>query len=66
LRKRGEIDELPELVRFADLLEKATIDTIEQGVMTKDLAVLTDMKELKVVNTKDFLQEINLRLKEAL
>jgi len=66
LRKRGEIDELPELVRFADLLEKATIDTIEQGVMTKDLAVLTEMKELKIVNTKDFLEEINLRLKEAL
>jgi len=66
LRKRGEMDEITELVKFADLLEKATIDTIEQGVMTKDLAILSDMKELKVVNTREFLEEINLRLKDEL
>ncbi len=66
LRKRGEMDEITELIKFADLLEKATIDTIEQGVMTKDLAILSDMKELKVVNTREFLEEINLRLKDEL
>ncbi|MEI6132438.1 MAG: NADP-dependent isocitrate dehydrogenase [Bacillota bacterium] len=66
LRKRGEIDGLSELVKFADALDKATIDTIESGVMTKDLAVLTEMKELRVVNTKEFLEAINLKLKEVM
>ena len=41
LRKRGEMDALPELMEFADKLEKATIDTIESGTMTKDLALIT-------------------------
>ena len=42
LRKRGELDKLPELCAFADKLEKATLDTIESGRMTKDLALITD------------------------
>ena len=66
LRKRGELDGISELINFADKLEKATIDTIEQGVMTKDLAVLSDFKNLKIVNTEDFLKEVNIRLKKEL
>jgi len=66
LRKRGELDGNSELMKFADALDKATIDTIEQGVMTKDLAVLSDHKHKKVVNTEDFLKEINLRLEKAI
>ncbi len=63
LRKRGEIDSLPELVSFADKLEKASIQTIEEGYMTKDLAMLCEDKDIKTVNTEDFLKEINVRLK---
>jgi len=62
LRKRGELDGLAELVDFADKLEKASITTIEEGVMTKDLAQLSECKEKKVVNTENFLREINERL----
>ena len=63
LRKRGELDGISELINFAEKLEKATIDTIQQGVMTKDLAILSDLQELKVVNTEEFLKEVNIRLK---
>ncbi len=62
LRKRGELDKLPDLVRFADNLEKATIDTIEEGVMTGDLYLLSTLPEKKKVGTEEFLKEINLRL----
>jgi isocitrate dehydrogenase len=62
LKKRGELDGIKELMDFAGKLEKAAIQTIEEGVMTKDLALLTELKEKKVVNTIDFLKEINLRL----
>lgn len=58
LKKRGELDKIDELVDFADKLEKASIETIEKGIMTKDLALLSESKEKKVVNTKDFLKEI--------
>ncbi len=63
LRKRGELDNLPDLISFADKLEKASIQTIEDGVMTKDLAMLCEDKDLKTVNTEDFLKEIDKRLK---
>lgn len=66
LRKRGELDGIKELIDFADKLEKASIDTIEQGVMTKDLAQLSEVPEKKIVNTEDFLKEINKRLAAAL
>jgi len=66
LRKRGELDSLPELVAFADKLEQASIRTIEDGVMTKDLAMLCEDKDLKTVNTEDFLKEINERLKKMM
>lgn len=62
LRKRGELDGNDELVVFADKLEKASLQTIEEGVMTKDLAMLTDLKEVKTVNTYEFIKEIRKRL----
>ena len=62
LRKRGELDNLPELSSFADKLEKASLNTIEEGVMTKDLASLSELPNKKVANTKDFLLEIQKRL----
>ncbi len=58
LRKRGELDDIKELVEFADKMDKASIQTIENGVMTKDLALLSDLKEIKTVNTEDFLKEV--------
>jgi len=61
LRKRGELDELPDLCAFADKLEKATIDTIESGVMTKDLVALYE-GEATGVNSDDFLKAIASRL----
>ena len=51
-----------ELCQFADRLEKASLQTIEDGVMTKDLAMLTDLKEVKTVNTYEFIKEIRNRL----
>ena len=48
LRKRGELDNIPELMEFADKLEQATIKTIEDGKMTKDLALITTMKDVTV------------------
>ena len=64
LRKRGELDDIPELINFAEKLEKASIQTIEEGVMTKDLALLSEHNNKKVVNTEDFLKEIGLRLSQ--
>ena len=51
LRKRGELDKLPELCAFADKLEKATLDTIESGRMTKDLALITELTDVTVLNS---------------
>lgn len=64
LRKRGELDSNAELMAFADKLEKATIATIEDGVMTGDLYLLSSLENKRKVNSKEFLEEINLRLKE--
>ncbi len=58
LRKRGELDHLPELSAFADKLEKATLQTIESGRMTKDLALITSLKDVTVLNSADFIKEI--------
>ncbi len=58
LKKRGELDNLPELMEFADKLEKATLTTIEQGKMTKDLALITSLKDVKVLNSRDFILAI--------
>ncbi len=58
LRKRGELDGIQELVDFADKMDKASLKTIENGIMTKDLAALSDLKEIRTVNTEDFLKEV--------
>ncbi|MEN8077655.1 NADP-dependent isocitrate dehydrogenase [Clostridioides difficile] len=62
LRKRGELDNNLELVSFADKLERVSLETIEDGIMTKDLAMLTELKEVKTVNTYEFIKEIRNRL----
>ena len=66
LRKRGELDNLPELINYADCLEKATIQTIEDGVMTGDLYAMSQLENKRKVNTEDFLREIDARLKVML
>ena len=66
LRKRGELDELPELMNFADALEKATIQTIEDGIMTGDLYLLSTLENKQKVNTEDFLKAVNDRLVKLL
>ncbi|HOA54423.1 MAG: NADP-dependent isocitrate dehydrogenase [Acetivibrionales bacterium] len=66
LRKRGELDENADLIRFADILETAAIRTIEEGVMTKDLAGLSELKDKKIVNTTGFLREVRKRLDSIL
>ena len=66
LNKRGELDNLPELCDFAKKLESATIKTIEDGVMTGDLYLLSNLSDKKKVNTQDFLIEVNERLKAML
>ena len=58
LRKRGELDEIPELMEFADKLEKATLKTIEDGKMTKDLALITSLKDVTVLNSENFIKAI--------
>ena len=62
LRKRGELDGIEELSAFADKLEKATIDTIESGVMTGDLYLLSSLENKKKVNTEEFLNAVHDRL----
>ena len=66
LKKRGELDGNAELTAFAKKLEKATVKTIEDGVMTGDLYVLSSLENKKKVNTEQFLLEINERLKEMM
>ena len=58
LRKRGELDGIKELETFADKLEKATLDTIAAGKMTKDLALITSLEDVQVLNSKDFIRAI--------
>ncbi len=62
LRKRGELDGIAGLVAFADKLEAATIQTIESGRMTKDLAQITSLKKVTVLNSQDFIREIRRTL----
>lgn len=62
LRKRGELDNIPELCVFADKLEAATVKTIEDGVMTGDLAKLAEPAAKKVVYTEEFIDEVKRRL----
>ena len=64
LRKRGELDDLPQLVSFADNLEKATLSTIETGMMTKDLAAITTLSDVKVLNSRDFILAVRENLEK--
>lgn len=66
LRKRGELDNNNELCAFADKLEKATISTIEDGVMTGDLALLSTLPNKQKVDTETFLVEVNKRLEKLM
>ena len=65
LRKRGEMDGLKDLQAFGDVVEKAALDTLNEGIMTKDLALLSTA-EVKVANTETFLKEIRKRIEKAL
>lgn len=58
LRKRGELDEIPELAEFADKLERAVLKTIEGGKMTKDLALITSLESVTVLNTLNFIRAV--------
>ena len=66
LRKRGELDNTPDLCNFADKLEQATITTIEEGVMTGDLAALSTLPNKQTVDTETFLREIDKRLRKLI
>lgn len=66
LRKRGELDNIPELMVFADKLEKATLSTIENGKMTKDLALITSMKDVTVLNSEGFIKAVRESLEAML
>ena len=66
LRKRGEMDNIPELMAFADKLEKATLSTIESGKMTKDLALITSMKDVTVLNSEGFIKAVRESLEAML
>ncbi len=64
LRKRGELDNIPELCTFADKLEKASLQTIEDGKMTKDLALITTLENPTVLNSQDFIKAIRATLEQ--
>ena len=66
LRKRGELDGINELMVFADKLEKATLSTIEQGKMTKDLALITSLKNVQVLNSQEFIKAVRRELEKTL
>ena len=66
LRKRGELDNIPELCTFADKLEAATLGTIESGRMTKDLALITTIQNPTVLNSENFIKEIRKTLEASL
>ncbi|MDO4617153.1 MAG: NADP-dependent isocitrate dehydrogenase [Lachnospiraceae bacterium] len=66
LKKRGEMDHNEALSSFAEKLEKATIDTIESGKMTKDLAIITTMENPTVLNSRDFILAIRETLEKSL
>lgn len=62
LRKRGQLDGNEALVKYAEELESASIRTIEEGVMTKDLALLSSLPDKRVVNTEEFIKEVRQRI----
>ena len=62
LRKRAQLDDLPELEAFADRIEKASIETIEEGTITGDLNNLLDNENKKTVTTEEFLKAVAAKL----
>lgn len=62
LRKRGELDDLPDLIAFADRVEAISLQIIEEGIVTGDLRALVNLEHVRVVDTEGFLQEIAARL----
>ena len=66
LRKRGELDDIPALINFADQLEQACIETLDDGIMTKDLVGLVEEGTPRAVNTKGFILEIRARLEKRI
>ena len=66
LRKRGEMDNLPELMEFADKLEKACISTVESGKMTKDLALIVKSDSVQALNTQEFIGAVRETLEASL
>lgn len=66
LRKRGELDNIQQLVDFADKLEKATTSTIESGKMTKDLALITSIENPEVLNSEGFIKAVKEKLETLL
>ena len=66
LKKRGELDELSDLVRFAELLEQASVHVMESGKMTKDLALITTLSDVTVLNSGDFIKAIRSELETLL
>lgn len=65
-RKRGELDNLPELINYADQLEAACLDTLNEGIVTKDLANLLEGVTPQVKNSADFMAAIRERLEKRL
>ena len=66
LRKRGELDQLPELMKFADALEAACVETIESGKMTKDLALITSIPNPTALSSEGFIKAIRETLDQKL
>ena len=66
LKKRGELDGIPQLSEFAQKLEKASIQTMEDGIMDKNLSLISKLENKRAVDTETFLNEINARLKAML
>ena len=64
LRKRGELDNNKDLIEFANNLEKASLQTINEGYMTKDLALLSELDNITVTNSFEFIKEIRVRLEK--
>ncbi|MHB1453607.1 MAG: NADP-dependent isocitrate dehydrogenase [Saccharofermentanales bacterium] len=66
LRKRGEMDGTPDLIRFADIMELCSLDTIESGEITGDLKSMCDLDQITVLTTEDFLKAVAKRIKKSL
>ena len=64
LRKRGELDNIPELCDFANALENACLGTIESGKMTKDLALITSLEDVTVLSSEGFIKEVRKNLEK--